>query len=345
MELLTDLFARLSDLATRGPLAVPIWAALFLLSLSFLRGPMLRLIFKLAKITDPLLQERVKRQIDTPLQALFILLAVLPFTFLLMKPLGAFVAVGLHAAILFLLFYIVVQTIDLSVFSWYLVRKQTNVSGVVRFFVLFVLYGIAALLTLDWAFGVSVLPLLATSTVVSAVIGLSLQDTLKNAFAGLNMSMEKSFVQGDWVSFRLDSTEQWFGQIVEIGWRTTKIRTLNNNYAIIPNAKFTNHELINFSKPDPVHARTIELPVSHKADPESVRIALIASALSVEGVLADPEPNAHPLEIKTDHVRYQLRFWMTELDMRERLTGEVLERSWKELKELGALPSVVKSAE
>jgi small-conductance mechanosensitive channel len=234
----------------------------------------------------------------------------------------------MHALTLFLLFFIVIQSADLAIFSWYLARKQANVSGVVRLFALVLLWGIAALLTLEWVFGVSVVPLLATSTVLSAILGLALQDTLRNLFAGLNMSMEKSFVEGDWVSFRLDASDQWFGQIVEIGWRTTKIKTLNNNYAIIPNSNFTNHELINFSKPNCMHARTLDIPVNTRAEGASVRQALIQSAASTAGIL----------QIKNDCVVYQLRFWIDHPEHREDLTGDVLERSWQELKELGALP-------
>lgn len=338
MLFLNQLFARLSALATGGPLAIPIWIALLLFTLSFLRGPFLKILFGICRVQDEQLEKNVKQRIDMPLQFLLMSLAFLPFTFLLVQPLGSFVTVGLRAVALILLFYILIQSADLAIFSWYLARKQANVSGVVRFFALFLLWGVATLLTLEWVFGVSVVPLLATSTVLSAILGLALQDTLRNAFAGLNMSMEKSFVEGDWVMFRLDANDQWFGQIVEIGWRTTKIKTLNNNYAIIPNSNFTNHELVNFSKPNPMHARTLDIPVNSRADGVSVRETLIQSALRTEGVMADPKPDALPTQIKSDCVVYQLRFWIDHPEQREHLTGAVLERSWQELKEMGALP-------
>jgi small-conductance mechanosensitive channel len=338
MLFFNELFSRLHVMATEGPLAGPIWAALICLCLFILRTPLLSLIFHLAKVEDDELRGRVKLKIDLPVQLLLLTLAVMPFSFLIIAPIRAVIVLILHVQALFLLFYIAIQTVDLALFSWYLVRRRTAVSGVVRMFALAVLYAIAALLTLDWGFGVSILPLLATSTVVSAVIGLAMQDTLKNAFAGLNMSIEKSFVEGDWVLFRLDAAEQWFGQIVEIGWRTTKIRTLNNNYAVIPNSNFTNRELINFSKPQIMHARTIDFPINFLADSEAVKGVLIECALAVDGVLKEPLPQAQPLEIKSDHVLYQLRFWMNELEKRDVLTGQVLARSWKGLQELGALP-------
>lgn len=335
-----NLLERISHIATAGPLAAPIWIACAMLLLSFLRGPMLRGVFKIFRVEDKALEDDVKKKVDGPLQLLFILLAFSPFTYLIAKPLGAFVVLAVHVIAFALLFHVLIQIVDLSIFNWYLKRKQANVAAVVRVFVLSILYAIAAMLLLDWAIGVSILPILATSTVLTAVLGLAMQDTLKNAFAGLNMSLENSFEQGDWVMFRLDSNEQWYGEIVEIGWRTTKIKTLNNNYAVIPNSKFTNHELINFNKPTTVHARTVSIPVVMSASADNVKTTLIRAAKSVDGVLDDPEPDAAPTEITGAHVVYQLRFWLADGAYRETITGAVLERAWQELKELRALPGL-----
>lgn len=333
-----SILERLTAIASAGPLAAPIWIAALFLILSFMRGPLIRALFRAFKVEDKSLAQSMRSKVDAPLQLLFLCLALTPFTFLIAQPLGGFIILCVHILTFALLFHILIQIADLAIFNWYLRRKQANVAAVVRVFVLSILYAIAAMLLLDWAVGVSVLPILATSTVLTAVLGLALQDTLKNVFAGLNMSMESSFEQGDWVMFRLDATEQWFGQIVEIGWRTTKIMTLNNNYAIIPNSKFTNHELINFNKPTAVHARTVSLPINLSADAMKVATALERSAASVSGVLDDPPPEAVLLDIKLDHAVYQLRFWLADCPEREKMTSAVLQACWQELKEMNALP-------
>jgi small-conductance mechanosensitive channel len=333
-----NLLERISQIALAGPLAAPIWIAFVMLLLSFLRGPMLRGVFSIFKVEDKALEADVKKKVDAPLQVLFIVLAFMPFSFLVAQPLGGVVVLAVHVVAFALLFHVLIQVVDLGIFNWYVKHRQANVAAVVRVFVLSILYAIAAMLLLDWAIGVSILPILATSTVLTAVLGLALQDTLKNAFAGLNMSLENSFEQGDWVLFRVDMNEQWFGQIVEIGWRTTKIKTLNNNYAIIPNSKFTNHELINYNKPSEVHARTLDIPVALEANAEQVKISLIRSAKGVAGVLDDPPPDAIPTLITATHVTYQLRFWLADCAERESLTGHVMERAWQDLKELRALP-------
>jgi small-conductance mechanosensitive channel len=334
---LQHLFERIGSLATDGPLAIPIWFAFLLILLSFLRGPLLTGILRWARVQDETLVADVRKRIDVPLQLLFIGLALLPFTFMVPAPYGTYVEITGRIFVIFLALHIAIQTIDLAVFSWYLKKSRQNVSAVMRFFALTVLYGIVFMLLLEWGIGVSVLPLLATSTVLTAVLGLALQDTLKNAFAGLNMSLENSFEQGDWVMLRPGSSSEWFGQIVEIGWRTTKIKTLNNNYAVIPNASFTAYELINFNKPTNLHARVIDIPVMFGADPEKVGLALRKAALSVAGILEDPSPQPLATLISNDRVVYQLRFWMADIAQREVLTGRVIQRCWEELKDLGAL--------
>jgi small-conductance mechanosensitive channel len=333
---LSVLLERLSVLATRGALAVPIWAAFLLLIVFFFRGPLLTLIMHALSIRDEGLEKSIRARVDTPLQLLLITLAMLPFTILIVAPYGTFVGAVLSLMSFVLFFYMLIQSIDLAIFSWYVTKRGKNISSVVRFFVLAILYGTALLLLLDWGLGVSVLPLLATSTVLTAILGLALQDTLKNVFAGLNMSLENSFEQGDWILFKVDGNESLYGQIVEIGWRTTKIKSLNNNYIVIPNSKFTMHELVNFSRPTTRHAKTVEIPVSLKADAKQVREALERAARTTEGILGDPAPAAIPLGITATHITYQLRFWLDNLDERERLTGEVLQRCWEELAKVEA---------
>lgn len=290
------------------------------------------------KVQDPVLIEKLKKKVDAPLQLLFVMAALTPFAGLVRPPLGGFLVLVAHVVDMGLLLHVIIQIVDIAIFNWYLQRKQAKVASVVRMFVLSVLYLIGAMLLLDWAVGVSVLPILATSTVLTAVFGLALQDTLKNVFAGLNMSLESSFEQGDWVLFKSDSNDALYGQIVEIGWRTTKVHTLNDNFAIIPNSKFTNHELVNFSKPTNVSARALNIPVSLTADPNQVASALTRSVVDVEGVLKEPPAEAVAVDIKPDHAVFQLRYWSSDGASRDVVTGAVLSACWQELRDMKALP-------
>ena len=83
--------------------------------------------------------------------------------------------------------------------------------------------------------GVNLLSIITTSAVLTAVIGLALQDTLGNLLSGVAMQLESSIAIGDWI--RLD--ERAIGKVLEIRWRSTVIRTKNDDLVVIPNAILT----------------------------------------------------------------------------------------------------------
>src|SRR5262249_33793129 len=155
-----------------------------------------------------------------PLQLLLLLLAALPFVQMMPGVFGHVLLRLVRCLIPFLACHVLIQGADLAIFKWYLGHwKDVRLPGVLRFAALTGAYAVVALLVLDWALGVDVVPLLATSTVVTAVLGFALQDTIKNFFAGLTVSLEGTFQQGDWVSFHHNAGGSLVGEIIEIGWR------------------------------------------------------------------------------------------------------------------------------
>ncbi|MBM4421799.1 MAG: mechanosensitive ion channel [Chloroflexi bacterium] len=97
----------------------------------------------------------------------------------------------------------------------------------------------AALAVLNIVFGVQLGAFLVTSTVVSAVIGLALQDMLGNVVAGLALQIERPFSVGDWV---MVSDQE--GQVTQMNWRTLTVRTRNNHHVIVPNSRIAKQEII-----------------------------------------------------------------------------------------------------
>jgi small-conductance mechanosensitive channel len=235
--------------------------------------------------------------------------------------------------------YVAVQFIDTFFFTWYLgQRKEANIPGVLRFVVLSAIYVLFGLAFLEWTLGINVLPLLATSTVVTAVVGLSLQDTLKNLFAGLTMSFEKRFRQGDWVMFRIDPNNTAIGEVIEIGWRTTKLKTIDNNYVVIPNAMFTSNQLTNYSQPTPAFPKLLEIPVRPGADLEKIRQAIATEVKATTGVLEDPAAEILVTGIRADHILVRVRFWVAEYIAGDPVASKVLEKAYARLEDLRAVP-------
>ena len=85
---------------------------------------------------------------------------------------------------------------------------------------------------------------MATTAVGAVVIGLALQDTLGNLFAGLAIQIEKPFRVGDWVTIGGQD-----GIVSEITWRATKMRTKAGNFVVVPNSMLAKDTITNYCEP------------------------------------------------------------------------------------------------
>ncbi|MBA3768271.1 MAG: mechanosensitive ion channel, partial [Acidobacteria bacterium] len=79
--------------------------------------------------------------------------------------------------------------------------------------------------------GVDLTGIVATSAVITLIVGFSLADTLGNVMGGMALQMERTIRVGDWV--RIDALE---GQVKEISWRQTSIETREWDTVVIPNS-------------------------------------------------------------------------------------------------------------
>ena len=86
--------------------------------------------------------------------------------------------------------------------------------------------------------------LLTTSAVGAVVVGFALQDTLGNLFSGLAIQIEKPFRVGHWIA-----VGEREGQVQEITWRATKLRTKAGQFLIVPNGIISKEAILNYSEP------------------------------------------------------------------------------------------------
>lgn len=110
--------------------------------------------------------------------------------------------------------------------------------------------------------GISITPILATLGIGGLAVALALQDTLSNLFAGFYIIISKQLRTGDYI--KLDSGEE--GYVIDITWRTTKIKMLPNNIILIPNEKLTKVIVTNYYLPDKEMAVLVNLGVHYKSD-------------------------------------------------------------------------------
>lgn len=172
---------------------------------------------------------------------------------------------------------------------------------------------------------------LVSSTVLSAVAGLALQDVLKNVFAGMALDLEKPFVRGDWLL--LDKREPV--QVIDLSWRSTRLRTKEGVEISEPNASISNARLVNYGSGARPVALAFRLGLPYAAPPADVKRALRAAAASVSGTLTEP-PIEVFVESFDDHsIGYYVRVWTRRVAEMGRFRDAVNTRIWYELKRRG----------
>jgi small-conductance mechanosensitive channel len=153
----------------------------------------------------------------------------------------------------------------------------------------YLILAIGIIMVLDY-FGISVSSLLATLGIAGLAVALALQDTLVNFFAGLHIMADRPIAAGHYI--KLESGEEGF--VEEIGWRSTRIRSLPNNLIIIPNQKLAQSIVTNFSLPENRMSLLIKISVSYDEDPKKVEKVLVEEALKgaeeIEGLFKEPAP-------------------------------------------------------
>ncbi len=175
--------------------------------------------------------------------------------------------------------------------------------------------------------------LLATSALLTAVIGLSLQDTLGNLFAGLAIQAQTPFEVGDWV--QLSDSNEPLGRVVEINWRATKLLTTDRVEIVVPNANLARAPIRNFSKPTVLLRRQIRVRAPYDFAPAHVRNLLEAAVEGTPGVLAEPKPNVIVGDFESDGLLYVLRYFTDDAETVHPIDGRVRERIWHALRRAG----------
>jgi small-conductance mechanosensitive channel/CRP-like cAMP-binding protein len=148
---------------------------------------------------------------------------------------------------------------------------------------------------------------LTTSAVGAVVIGFALQDTLGNMFAGLAIQVEKPFHVGDWVG-----VGEREGQVSEVTWRATKLRTKPGNLVVLPNALVSKEAIINYSQPTVATRLEVTVGVSYGVPPNQVKAALLEAVGNVSMALSAPPPDALIADFAPSAVVYRARFWIND---------------------------------
>ncbi|MBF2097663.1 MAG: mechanosensitive ion channel [Gloeomargaritaceae cyanobacterium C42_A2020_066] len=201
-------------------------------------------------------------------------------------------------------------------------RMRELVAVLTQYLLLFL--GLIVILQV-WGLDVSSLTILAS--VLGVGIGFGLQNTANNFISGLIITFERPIQVGDFIH-----VGDLQGIVERIGTRTTEIRTLDKVSIIVPNSRFVDNQVVNWSLGNPVSRLHIPVGLAYGSEVEKVRIALLEAAREHPDVLTSPAPQVWMKGFGDSALNFELLVWICEPREQYRIRSDLNFRIMASLK-------------
>jgi MscS family membrane protein len=180
-----------------------------------------------------------------------------------------------------------------------LVRKATKT----------VVFILGALLILrQW--DVQVGPLLGALGIGGLAIGLALNSSLSNIFGGIQLILDRSLNVGDKITIESGET----GVVLDVGLRSTKMRTYENEVIYVPNSALANARVKNFTKPDATIRVTVDFGVAYGSNVARVKQIVLDAISRLEDIMEEPAPQVLFLKMSDFSLDMSARVWVDDYD-------------------------------
>ena len=218
----------------------------------------------------------------------------------------------------------------LLVFEWVLGRRMgVSVPQLVQDVIALIFYATLAAILLR-NLGVEITGLIATSAVITVVIGLALQQTLGNLLAGMVLAWEQRLQTGAWIDL-----EDRIGRIEETGWRSLIVRTRLGKRILIPNSDVASTRISLLGKGESPVAVPVRLGVAYAVPPDAAKAVFGRLAADIPLVLQDPPPQILTTEFADSAVLYECRLGTNQPWLRDDIIDQFLTRAHAALARAG----------
>jgi len=224
------------------------------------------------------------------------------------------------------LIFFVVRGLDLVAFDMFSRRRRVHAPVLLREIVSIVLFLVLLVWAVSTIFGTGFTAVLATGTVVAAVLGLALQETLGNLFAGIALHLEASFNVGDVIR-----TGEYHGVIESVRWRGTRLRTFNNSVVIVPNSMLARDRLEIFPRNN-LNGRVLQINIDPNAPPSVVLPILTQAASHVDGVANQIPAFARVGGFAESWLVYEIKYHTVDYSQRDRIDADIRKAVWSALR-------------
>src|SRR5205809_727845 len=254
---------------------------------------------------------------------------------------AAIAAYGVHAswrrhvgaAVILLSTAVVVALVNRYVWDFYFEKKrQTPIPHFLREVVGGIIFLIVLLFVLSYGYHAEtqLKGLLAGSGVIAIILGFAGQNLFAGIIGGISIQINRPYKVGDWLQ-----VHERFAEVMEINWRSTRLRTNDGIYLDIPNNEMVSHEIVNLHYPTEVHAMRIRVGVEYKNPPNLVKDALFRAASTADGVLAQPKVKVFLVDFADFAVIYEIKYYMGNHSRINEINDAVRTNVWYELKRRG----------
>ncbi|MEA1937039.1 MAG: mechanosensitive ion channel family protein [Patescibacteria group bacterium] len=173
-----------------------------------------------------------------------------------------------------------------------------KLSGIIIFF--------AGIMFIFGIWEIDITPLLASAGIAGFVVAFAAKDTLSHLFGGISMYFDRPFKVNDRI--QLDSGE--IGDVLEIGIRSTRVKTFDETVVVIPNSIIANSKIINYNQPAAKIKAKIHINVAYGSNIEKVKKTLLDIANRTEGVEKDPAPSVFFLSLGDYALEFLIVLWV-----------------------------------
>lgn len=234
-----------------------------------------------------------------------------------------YVLFGAEAALIFFS----VRFIDTLIFDIVFGRRKDVVAPqLLRGIIAIILYLVLFMGAFSSVFNFPVKNVLTGGTIVAAVVALALQDTLGNLFSGIALHMEATYEVGDVIH-----SGDFLGAVENVSWRATKLRGFDNEVIILPNSVISRDRLQVFPR-DNLNARKLQFGLDYNIAPATAIAVLTQAASHVEGVARERAPLARVANFADSSVTYEIKYFMRDYSLRDRIDAEIRKAVWYALK-------------
>ena len=292
---------------------------------------LLRLARKTRTKVDEYIIERTNKPISLILILIGLRLAIIPLR--LSEKITRTASLTVSSFIVIIVAYITIAVVGILIDNWGKKWAEKTKSSLDEHLLNLlhrfskIIFSILGFLFILDIWGVKIGALLASLGIAGIAVAFALQTTLGNIFGGISMIIDKTIKVGDVIVVDADTR----GTVQDIGLRSTKIKTFNNQIITIPNGNLAANKIENYVQPDPSARVVIQFGVAYGSNIDKVKKLILKEIQQIEGLKKTTEPFVRFIEMGESALLFKAYFWVNNYKKRIPATDEANYRIYNAL--------------